>query len=111
MSLRPDTWPSAIGELLPNTLFKIADQYPNVTYAEYITSSTDIAKTHRKVTYREFANAVHATAWWIEENVGKPKVRDGSEAVVYFGPNDFRYGILVLASIVVGYKVPEPCHM
>jgi hypothetical protein len=111
MSERPDTWPSATGELLPNTLFKLAEQYPNLTYAEYFTSSTEIATGHRKVTYREFANAVHATAWWIEENVGKPKVQDGSEAIVYFGPNDFRYGVLVLASIVVGYKVRDPQHI
>jgi hypothetical protein len=44
-------------------------------------------------------------AWWIEENVGKPTVGDGRETMVYIGPNDLRYGILVLASIVTGYTV------
>jgi hypothetical protein len=105
MSSRPDTWPDATEELLPNTLFKIAEQYPDLVYAEYFTDPVDIAKGHRKVTYRDFANAVHATAWWIEENVGKPKIQNGSETIVYLGPNDLTYGILVTASIVVGYKV------
>jgi hypothetical protein len=105
MSSRPDTWPDATGELLPTTLSKIADQYPDLVYAEYFTDAIDIAKGYYKVTYRDFANAVHATAWWIEKHVGKPKVQDGSETMVYFGPNDLRYGMLVLASIMVGYKV------
>ncbi|KAH4069535.1 hypothetical protein HBH98_067900 [Parastagonospora nodorum] len=108
MSSRPETWPDATGDLLPNTLFKIAEQYPDLVYAEYFTDPVDIAKGHRKVTYRDFANAVHTTAWWIEENVGKPKIKDGSETIVYLGPNDLTYGILVMASIVVGYKMLFP---
>jgi hypothetical protein len=79
--------------------------YPDIVWVEYFSDSQDIAKGHRKVTYREFANAVHALAWWIEENVGKPTVGDGRETMVYIGPNDLRYGILVLASIVTGYTV------
>jgi hypothetical protein len=110
MSTRPNTWPSATNELLTTTLFKLANQYPELTYAEYFSDPISIANDHRAVTYREFANAVHATAWWIEEIVGKPKGQNGSEAMVYFGPNDFRYDILVLASIVVGYKVRDQLH-
>jgi acyl-CoA synthetase (AMP-forming)/AMP-acid ligase II len=105
MSTRPKSWPTATGELLPTTLFKIANLYPDIVWVEYFSDSQDIAKGHRKVTYREFANAVHALAWWIEENVGKPTVGDGRETMVYIGPNDLRYGILVLASIVTGYTV------
>jgi hypothetical protein len=105
MAARPKTWPQAAEELLPNTLFRLADQHPDATYAEYFTNPTDLAHGYHKVTFRRFANAVHATAWWIEQHVGKPNVGDGSEAMVYFGPNDLRYGILVFASIIVGYKV------
>jgi hypothetical protein len=105
MSTRPTSWPTATSELLPTTLFKIASQYPDLIYAEYFSDPENIAKGHRKITYRDFANAVHTLAWWIEENVGKPSVGDGRETMVYMGPNDVRYGVLVLASIVAGYKV------
>ena len=105
MANRPSTWPQSTKELLPHTLFKLADNYPDLTYAEYPRKHASIADGFRKVTYREFSNAVHAFAWWIEKNVGKPRVDDGRETMVYIGPNDLRYGILVLGSVMVGYKV------
>jgi hypothetical protein len=105
MSVRPNPWPQASEELLPTTFFRLADQYPDLIYAEFFTDPTNLANGYRRVTFREFANGVHAMAWWIEEHVGKPSVGDGSEAMVYFGPSDLRYGILVFASIIVGYKV------
>jgi hypothetical protein len=105
MSSRPNAWPQVTGELLPNTLFKLANQYPDIVYAEYFSNPKDLANSYHKVTYRDFANAVHTAAWWIEEQVGNPLVADGRETLVYLGPNDLRYGVLVLASILVGYKV------
>jgi hypothetical protein len=105
MSTRPSSWPTATGELLPTTLFSIANQYPNLIYAEYFDDLQNLARGYRKVTYREFANAVYGLAWWIEENVGKSSIGDGTKTIVYIGPNDLRYGILVLASIVAGYTV------
>lgn len=105
MSARPSSWPQAAGQLLPTALFNIAKQYPDLTYAEYFSDSTNLANGYRKVTYRDLNNAVRAMAWWIDEQVGKPSVGDGSETMVYFGPNDLTYGILVLASTITGYKV------
>ncbi|KAJ4363131.1 hypothetical protein N0V83_010251 [Neocucurbitaria cava] len=108
MAARPSTWPQSTKELLPHVLFKLADKYPDLTYAEYHINPATIADGFRKVTYREMANAVHASAWWIEKNAGKPEVDDGRETMVYIGPNDVRYGILVLASVMVGYKMLFP---
>jgi hypothetical protein len=107
MASRPETWPIYPNELLPNTLFKLAAQYPDLTYSEY-PRSKDVADGYRKITFKEVANAVHAVAWWIEQNVGKPAVDDGSETLVYMGPNDLRYTVLVLGSVMVGYKVRPP---
>lgn len=107
MASRPETWPTYPDELLPNTLFKLAAQYPDLTYSEY-PRSKDVADGYRKITYKEVANAVHAVAWWIEQNVGKPVVDDGSETLVYMGPSDLRYTVLVLGSVMVGYKVRSP---
>jgi acyl-CoA synthetase (AMP-forming)/AMP-acid ligase II len=104
MAARPESWPRAVDELLPNTLFKLAAQYPDLTYSEYPRTS-NVDDGYRKVTYKEVANAVHAVAWWIDHHVGKPAANDGSETLVYMGPNDLRYAILVLGSVMVGYKV------
>lgn len=100
MGSRPEKWPRAVNELLPNVLFKLASQYPDLTYSENKTSDG-----YRKVNFSEVANAVHEVAWWIEQNVGKPAKEDGSETLVYMGPNDLRYSILILGSVMVGYKV------
>jgi acyl-coenzyme A synthetase/AMP-(fatty) acid ligase len=108
MSAQPNSWPQVTDELLPNTLFQIASLHPDVIYAEYFSDPTNLANGYRKVTYQDFASAVHALAWRIEENVGKPSVGDGSETMVYIGPNDLRYGFLVLASIISGYKMLFP---
>ncbi|KAF2824207.1 acetyl-CoA synthetase-like protein [Ophiobolus disseminans] len=108
MSVRPSPWPEATSELLPNSLFKFAHEYPDVIYAEYFSDPNDLAAGYRQITYRELANAVHATAWWIEKTVGRPKSPDGSKTMVYLGENDFRYGIVALASVMVGYKMLFP---
>ncbi|KAF1945066.1 acetyl-CoA synthetase-like protein [Clathrospora elynae] len=108
MSDRPDSWPESRNELLPHTLFKLAEQYPDLTYIKFPKNSNDISAGYRKVTFRQVANAVHAMAWWIERTVGKPDHDDGRETMVYMGPNDLRYAILCLGAVVVGYKMLFP---
>jgi hypothetical protein len=108
---RPIPWPLVTDELLPTALFRLAKDYPDAIYAEFFSDAEDLAKGYRKVTFAEFANAVYGAAWWIKENVGSPGKEDGSEAVVYFGPGDLRYGVLVFASVVVGYKVRMRFHL
>jgi hypothetical protein len=102
---RPSIWPQATGELLPHVLFELAVQCPDMTYAMFPSNPANIVEGYRKVTFAQVANAVHAIAWWIEENVGKSEKADGSETLVYIGPNDIRYAVLCLGSVVVGYKV------
>jgi hypothetical protein len=104
---RPSPWPQATNELLPHTLFKLAAQYPSATYAEFLINPNKIEDAYRKVTFAEVANAVHAMAWWIEENVGKlsEEEKTGTQTLVYIGPNDIRYAVLCLGSVVAGYKV------
>jgi hypothetical protein len=105
MSTSPKTWPEANNKILLHQLNDIADQFPDFTYGEFFSDPTNLAAGYRKVTYREFANAVHATAWWIENNVGRPDKDDGSVALVYIGQSDLRYGFLILAAVCVGYRV------
>ena len=106
---RPEVWPRAVNELLPNTLFRLASQHPDLIYSEYPHTNRAV-DGYRKITYNEVANAVHAAAWWIDEVVGKPAKDDGSETLVYMGPNDLRYAILALGSVMAGYKVFRHLH-
>jgi hypothetical protein len=78
-----------------------------MTYAMFPINPTRIQDGYRKITFGEVANAVHTTAWWIDANVGKlsDKKKDGKETLVYIGPNDIRYAVLCLGSVVAGYKV------
>jgi hypothetical protein len=107
MEHRPSPWPQATDSLLPNTLFTLAAHYPDMTYAMFPITPARIQDGYRKITFGEVANAVHATAWWIDANVGKlsDEKKDGKETLVYKGPNDIRYAVLCLGSVVAGYKV------
>ncbi|KAG9191819.1 hypothetical protein G6011_10553 [Alternaria panax] len=107
---RSTPWPQAANELLPHTLFKLAAQYPSATYAEFPIDPDRIEDGYRKITFAEVANAVHATAWWIERNVGKLREEEktGAQTLVYMGPNDIRYAVLCLGSVIAGYKMLLP---
>lgn len=107
MTARPSPWPRVTNQLLPHNLFNIAEKYPQTTYAEFPRNPLNINEGYRPITFAEVANAVHAVAWWIEQNMGKledvDKVR--KETLVYIGPNDIRYAVLCLGSVMCGYKV------
>jgi len=70
----------------------------------------NINEGYHAISFGEVANAVHAVAWWIEENVGKLDEVDkvGKETLVYMGPNDIRYVVLCLGSLMCGYKMLFP---
>ncbi|USP73475.1 hypothetical protein yc1106_00749 [Curvularia clavata] len=110
MSARPSPWPEFYSDLLPNVLFAIADKYPSATYAEFPRDPKDISKGYWKFTFADVANAVNATAWWINQNVGKleEEQKNGSQTLVYMGPSDIRYALLCLGSVIAGYKMLFP---
>jgi hypothetical protein len=107
MTAHLSPWPQATGQLLPHVLSKLAAECPDMTYAMFPLNPTNISLGYRKVTSAQVANAVHAIAWWIDDNVGKleEERKNGSETLVYMGPNDIRYAVLCLGSVVAGYKV------
>jgi hypothetical protein len=107
MAARPTPWPEFHFTTLPNILRLLASQYPDITYAEFPRNPDDISEGYRKFTYSNVASAVSTLAWWIDENVGRlvESKKNGKSTLVYIGPNDIRYAVLSLASIVTGYKV------
>ncbi|XP_014559115.1 hypothetical protein COCVIDRAFT_35652 [Bipolaris victoriae FI3] len=110
MSARPNSWPIRHHTLLPALLSSIADQYPSLYYAWFPRDPDDISKGYRRFTFAEVANAVNAFAWWIDQNVGKlaEEQKNGNKTLVYMGPNDIRYAVLCLGSVVAGYKMLFP---
>ena len=107
MAARPTPWPEFHFTTLPNILRLLASQYPDMTYAEFPRNPNDISEGYCEFTYLDVANAVNTLAWWIDENVGRLEEgkKNRKETLVYIGPNDIRYVVLSLASIVTGYKV------
>ncbi|KAJ0349754.1 hypothetical protein COL154_005833 [Colletotrichum chrysophilum] len=57
----------------------------------------------RIITYKELANCVNYMAQVILQNYGAPP-KDTFPTVCYIGPNDIRYGIMIVAAIKAGYK-------
>ena len=55
-----------------------------------------------EVSWLQLANSINQVAWWIEGNLGRS---DRFEAIAYFGPNDIRYAIIMVAAQKTGYKV------
>ena len=88
--------------LLPNVIDELARSNPDGIWSEYPVNPTSYSSGFKKVTNRQFANAVDGTAWWLEKTWGKSQ---SFETLPYMGPNDMRYIILVVAAVKVGYKV------
>jgi acyl-CoA synthetase (AMP-forming)/AMP-acid ligase II len=75
---------------------------PFALYAEYPYSPTSYEAGVRKVTYRDFANAINGLAWHLRRMLGPA---EDFPTLAYIGPNDLRYAALTLACVKVGYKV------
>ena len=80
----------------------IAQKDPEALYAEIPFSPTSFDAGFQKITYRAFANAINAMAWWLDHALGRGK---HFETLSYIGPNDLRHNILLLGAVKAGYKV------
>ena len=89
-------------DLVPNLVDKRAALTPDTVYSEYPVSTLSYAEGYRKITYREFANAVNGAAQWLVATLGPGK---DFETISYIGPNDIRYPALILGAVKAGYKV------
>ncbi|MCJ1308867.1 hypothetical protein MMC25_002522 [Agyrium rufum] len=69
--------------LLPVVIDGLAFQEPAALYAEFPIMSVEGTFTMRRVNYREFANSINGTAWWLEKEIGKGH---DFETVTYIDP-------------------------
>lgn len=87
--------------LLPTVVDEIAHSDPDrILYSVMKTRNPEDG--FQDINAREFARSVDRAAWYIEQSLG-PGV--GFPTLVYMGPQDLVYGILVLACIKTGYKL------
>ena len=91
-----------IGDTVPNLVDKRASLTPDAIYVEYPVSALNYEEGYRKITYRDFANAVNGAAGWLSKTLG-PGL--DFETLAYMGPNDVRYPALILGAVKAGYKV------
>lgn len=88
--------------LVPSTIDKNAQEYPEKACFS-IPKSSNAADGFRDISCKTFANAIDNAAWFIEEKLGKPRVK--FETFMYMGVADLRYYIVLVAAIKTGYKV------
>ncbi len=89
-------------QLLPNIIDGMANTRPWALYAETPRSLTTYDAGYRKITYGAFANAINGVAWLLEKRLGRGKTH---ETLVYVGPNDLGYIVMILGAVKAGYKV------
>ncbi|KAF5870715.1 putative nrps-like enzyme protein [Botrytis fragariae] len=88
--------------LLVHIVDHMAKTKPQALYAEFPISSVTYDEGFRKVTYKDFANAINGIAWCLHDNLG---VGRELETLAYIGPNNFIYPSLILGATKAGYKV------
>jgi acyl-coenzyme A synthetase/AMP-(fatty) acid ligase len=96
--------------LLPTLIDEIAESTPTRIYASIPKIDTDLSQGFKHITYAEFAQAINACSWWLDETLGK--AADGTfPTFAYFGPRDLGYCIVVVAAAKVGRKVLLASHL
>ncbi|KAK8051651.1 hypothetical protein PG993_003036 [Apiospora rasikravindrae] len=82
----------------PDELAEAVPEYVLFSYARTANPRDEFVD----ITATCFANAVHKASWYLSDQLGKPKNFD---SVGYYGTNDLRYLLFMLAAIKVGYKM------
>ncbi|KAI2601707.1 acetyl-CoA synthetase-like protein [Hypoxylon sp. NC1633] len=86
-------------DFLPHVVGRLALERPNAKFGEWVTGSSTTA-----ITYAQLANVINGLSWWLVEQLGGPGSYDTNpDVLAYVGPNDVRYGALVLAAMKTGY--------
>ncbi len=75
---------------------------PNKLYA--LTPRSNDAKDLVDITYGQFANAINAVAWWLDEELG-PSTDVNFPSFAYLGPKDLQYTIIAMAALKVRRRV------
>ncbi|ERF77177.1 hypothetical protein EPUS_06457 [Endocarpon pusillum Z07020] len=92
--------------LLPVLVDEIAATDPERTFVSTPRSS-DLADGFIDISYCEFAKAVNRCAWWLRKELGE---HTEQKTVLYLGPLDLRYLIIILETAKAGHIVFLSSH-
>jgi acyl-CoA synthetase (AMP-forming)/AMP-acid ligase II len=67
--------------------------------------TNNLADGYEDISYANFANAINKLATWILKEIGRSCT---FQTLVYIGPMDLRYQILVMAAVKTGHVVSLP---
>ncbi|KAK7958648.1 thioester reductase domain-containing protein [Apiospora saccharicola] len=87
-----------LAHMRPDELAEAVPEYVLFSYA--VTSNPRDGFVD--ISARCFANSINRASWYLLETLGEPK---NFESVGYYGKNDLRYFIFMLAAIKVGYTM------
>ena len=87
--------------LIPRLVDDIAISTPERPFIS-IPRSTKLEDGYNDITYAAFAKAVNCCCWWIDHEL---RTRDSCEKLLYIGPSDLRYLIILLAAAKTGHIV------
>lgn len=94
-------FPREVGDrLLPSLVDYIARTDPERVFCSFA-KTTDPADGFQDVTYRVFARANDRLAWYLEEKLGRG---EDFPTLLYMGPQDVMYAVVILGTIKAGYK-------
>ena len=92
---------------LPTLIDEIAARRPDRPFISLPVNNDDLSEGYRDFTYSDFAKAVDRCAWWIVSLLGRCENEKSSQdrTLAYVGPQDVRYGVLMLGAVKGGYTV------
>ncbi|KAH7390129.1 putative NRPS-like enzyme [Cadophora sp. MPI-SDFR-AT-0126] len=91
--------------LLPHIIDERAKAGYTRPFALY-PKSTDASAGFHSINYVRIANTVNRVAWWLDSELTEQEEKDNPFA--YFGPNDLRYIIFLMATMKTGRKSLQP---
>ena len=97
----PYSPPDVSRDLIPTVIDHLAEEKPSELFITYSTGSA-----LKAVTWKQYANAIDATARWVEEQVGNGHTT-GRKCLAYFGSGggDVGYAVVMIAAVKAGHYV------
>lgn len=93
--------PNCGRRLMPTVLDEVAENDPQRVFVS-VPKSANLADGFEDITFNTFAKAVNKCAWWIREQLGEKSM---PKTMLYMGPLDVRYLIIILAAAKAGHMV------
>jgi acyl-coenzyme A synthetase/AMP-(fatty) acid ligase len=93
--------PNCGRRLMPTVLDEVAESDPQRVFVS-VPKSASLADGFEDITFSTFAKAVNKCAWWIREQLGEKSM---PKTMLYMGPLDVRYLIIILAAAKAGHMV------